>query len=536
MKVVFQYNHRINKKKLLSSTAMLDKRGIEGRDIIMSQPQGPHIPALEMQAQPKQQLTQRLIMSQYMQQAINLLQIPLIELSSFIEEQVMTNPILESVEDDRDHVIDGEDYPQHVLEEIDQVNSENEQDDKEIVINEQDFAILRQLDEDFYDYVNESQFLYSQKNRDDEKLKTYLESSICAEPKLYEQLTQQARQSFENPEDLHAATILIGYIDEQGLLKTALTEIALFHGLSETQLLKVLKEIQTFEPYGVGAASIQASLLIQLTCLHKENTLAYRILAHCYEHLLYNRIPLIAKKLGCSIQQVQEAIEKDILKLNLHPGAQLSQQQAQFLLPDVTLRQEGDELIVEVNREHAPGLRLNHHYLKMLEDPEVPTATKSFIKHHIFSAKWLARNLQQRYSTIERIAASLAKRQYDFFTNPSGKLMPLTMKALAEELNVHESTIARTVANKYLNSPRGLIPLRAFFTHGYLSEEGQDLSAQTVREAIIDIIEKEDKKKPFSDEEISALLKERGISCARRTVAKYRCMLKIGNKLQRRRF
>ena len=146
------------------------------------------------------------------------------------------------------------------------------------------------------------------------------------------------------------------------------------------------------------------------------------------------------------------------------------------------------------------------------------------------------RNLQQRYSTIERIAQSLAKRQYAFFTNPNGQLVPLTMKTVADELNVHESTIARTVSNKYLFCPRGLFPLRAFFTNKYISNDGEDLSSTTVKEAISSIIDKEDKNHPLSDEKISHLLKNNGINCARRTVAKYRFMLEIGNTQQRKKF
>ena len=479
---------------------------------------------------PKQQfqLSQRLIMSAHMQQAIHLLQVPLLELKPFIEEQVILNPVLEIAhqEEENENPPDEEEAPK----------AEIDEGEKEISISDKDLTILSRLDEDFRDHFAGSESAPMPRNSEDDKLKTYVEQSVFLEPSLQEQLLQEAHDSFENPRDLEIAVILIGYIDEFGFLKTPLSEICLLHYLDARDVQRILAEIQTFEPYGVGAASIQESLLIQLRCLHKEQTLAYQIVRDYYEQLLHNHIPLIQKNLKCSFEEIQQAIEKDISKLDLHPGTHFSTRHPQILIPDVTLRQENEQLIVEVERDYAPPLRLNHRYLKMMDDPSVPTETKHFIKRHVFSARWLMRNLQQRYSTLERIAQSLAVKQYEFFTQPDGKLIPLTMKSLADELNVHESTIARTVANKSIYSPRGLFALRTFFTNKYVSEEGQDLSSTTVKHAILDLIKGENKSHPLSDEKISVLLKQKGIPCARRTVAKYRLLLKIGNTQQRRKF
>jgi len=255
-----------------------------------------------------------------------------------------------------------------------------------------------------------------------------------------------------------------------------------------------------------------------------------------YDDLLHNHLPLIQKSLGCSMEDLRGSIDHDIAKLDIRPGANFSSRKPQPILPDVTLRQEGDQLIVEVEREHIGKIRLNRRYLKMLDDPEVPVKTKQYIKSHFLSVKWLMRNLQQRFSTVERIAESLAKRQREFFIDPEGQLVPLTMKVLAEELELHESTIARTVSNKYINSPRGLMSLRDFFTSGYVSAEGDEMSSTTVRDAIVDIINGEDSKHPFSDDKISEMLESKGIHCARRTIAKYRTGLEIGNTHQRRKF
>jgi RNA polymerase sigma-54 factor len=480
-------------------------------------------PSVQLEAAPKQQmhLAQRLIMSAHMQQAIRLLQLPLQELEPFIEEQVVLNPLLEIA----NHEEDAEEEPQTKPEE-----------EQEISISDQDLTILNRLEEDLRDHFAESEPAPIKRSSEDEKLKTYLEQSICASPTLQEQLLHQAHETFGTRHELEIAEVLIGYIDEFGFLKTPLSEICSLHHFSESEAQVVLKEIQIFEPYGVGASTIQESLLIQLRCLHKEQTLAYQMIRDHYDQLLHNQIPLIQRQLKCSYADIQKAIEKDIAKLDLHPGTHFSSQPPQAIIPDVTLRQENDRLIVEVERDYIPSLRLNSHYLKMLNHPDVPHETKQFIKHHFLSARWLVRNLQQRFSTIERIAQALAEKQFAFFTQPDGQLVPLTMKTLADELNVHESTIARTVSNKYLYSPRGLFPLRAFFTAKYVSEEGEDLSSATVKQAILDLIAQEDKKSPLSDEKISLLLKQKGILCARRTVAKHRLALEIGNTQQRRKF
>lgn len=467
-----------------------------------------------------QQMSQKLIMSAHMQQAIHLLQLPVQELETFIEEQVVLNPILEM----------GESSEKETPDEREPRENEN----REVEISDQDLSILNRLEEDWKDHFsqNESPVRTTEEN----ELKSYLEQSICAEPGLNEQLIIQAHDTFEDPNQLAIAEILIGYIDEFGFLKTPLPEICALHGLNEDLVKKVLSEIQTFEPKGVGANSIQESLLIQLRFLNKEGTLAYQIVKDHYDDLLHNHIPLIQKKLKRPLEEIQTAIDHDISKLDLHPGRQFSNRPSQDIIPDVTLREENGKLFVDVEKDRTPSLRLNIQYLDMLKDPSLPNETKHFIKNHLFSARWLMRNLEQRYSTLERIAQSLAVRQADFFMKPDGNIVPLTMQTVADELNVHESTVARIVSNKYINTPRGLFLLRTFFTNKYVSEDGEDLSSSTVKQALLEMIEKEDKQHPLSDEKLSALLKQKGIPCARRTVAKYRTLLQIANTQQRKKF
>jgi RNA polymerase sigma-54 factor len=490
----------------------------------------PILQLISKQAQSLKQI-QRLIMTPQMQQALHLLQLPILELSTLVEMELEQNPVLESVNEN-----EGEDLNIDALEADSSEESENleQNPEKALRFDDQDFDVLKQMDEDFREHFSESTN-FTQRNKEEEQRQAYMESSIVAETTLFNYLMKQAHDTFETDEELAIAEALIGNFDENGFLKVNLEEIALLTQIDIKKIQKVIVEIQDFEPFGVGAQNLQESLLIQLRCLAKKQTLAYKIVDQHYDDLLHNRIPTIQKGLKCSPEEIYEALERHISKLDLHPGVCYSHQIIQSIVPDVTLRLEKDELIVEVNDEAIPSLKINHRYLRMLDDETQTLETKDFIKNKIISAKWLLKNIYQRNETIQRIAESLAERQKEFFLNPEGKLVPLTMKTISEELGLHESTIARAVNSKYIETPRGLFSLRFFFTNAYLTNEG-DISSKTVKQVLLEILEDEEKQKPLSDEAISNAIKARGIPCARRTVAKYRAELKIGNAQQRKRF
>lgn len=467
---------------------------------------------------------QRMIMTPQMQQAIHLMQLPVMELAEMIENELELNPVLESQEDPIEEEIKEE--PQ----DLDQIP------EKELTFEERDFDVLRRLDEDFRDHFSDAESYQSKRSSDEEKAKSYVEQSILDEESLFEHLMHQAKETFESQEEVSMAEAIAGSLDDTGLLPTPLKEIALLHHFDEEKLAKVLEEMQKFDPYGIGASSIRESMLIQLRCLQKTNTLAYAILENHYEDLLNNRIPTIAKGLHCSVNEVQDAIAHHLARLDLHPGTLFSKLPTQHLVADAAINQEGDELVVTINDDRFPTIRFNSRYLRMLNDESLNTETKDFIKGKILSAKWFLKNIEQRNETIHRIVSVIAEKQKEFFINPQGNLIPLTMKSIAQELSLHESTIARAVANKNLNSPRGLLPLRFFFSNAYTSSEGDDVSSKTVRDYLKKIVDEENKMKPLSDESISRMMNKIGIPCARRTVAKYRAELHIGNAKQRRQF
>jgi RNA polymerase sigma-54 factor len=474
-----------------------------------------------------------------MQQAINLLQLPVQELAVLIEQEIARNPLLE---------IDVEEtYPEYeepggvaLEEQIREHDYERESiDSRDVSFDRDDFSILQRLDEEYHDYFSEQESSHnSHSNRDEDQLKQFQDSLITAHPSLYEHLLSQFRLSYNNApqQELEVSEMIIGNLDERGFLTTSLEELAILYDVEIFLLQSVLKKVQTLEPYGVGASDVRESFLIQLRCLKKQNTLAYRILDRHYEDLLNNRIPIIQKSLGCSASEITKAMEKDIAKLSLRPATAYVQHIVPYIIPDAHIFLDRGELIVELNDQELPSLKLNHQYFKMLEDTTVPSDTRDYIRDKLSSGKWLVRNIYQRNETLRRILILLIIKQAQFFKDPQGQLIPLTMKILAEELELHESTIARAVANKYIDTPRGLLSLRSFFTNAYVTEEGDDISAQTVKAALQELVHSEDKKKPYSDENLSKLLKDKGINCARRTIAKYRLELNIGNTTQRRKY
>jgi RNA polymerase sigma-54 factor len=480
---------------------------------------------LSLQQKVKQ--AQFLMMSSEMQQAINLLQLPATELAITVTEHLEQNPIAEIAEDSEEE--SEEEQNQEPDEDLDLL-------DNPLSFREDDFEIMRRLDDDFRNNMTEESPYHVHRTAEEKEYQGYLEQSICAHSTLFEHLMQQANETFECENERTMAEAIIGNFNENGYLQTPLHEIALLNNFSLEKLQEVLFKIHSFEPHGIGAATLQESLLNQLRLQGKQNTLATHIISNHYDDLLHNRLPAIQKSLKCTPQEIADAINHDLLHLDLHPGTSYSHEPVQAIIPDVTLRLEGEELLVDINHDFMPPLRLNTKYRKMVEDPELAPDTKEFILKKIASFKWLLRNIHQRGDTLTKIAQSLTKKQKQFFLDPEGELLPWTMKELAEELDLHESTIARAVANKYINTPRGLLPLRFFFSSSYLNDEGHNISSDTVRKAIKELIQNEDKKQPFSDKILAKHLKENGIICARRTIAKYRGELKLGNAQQRRKF
>jgi RNA polymerase sigma-54 factor len=467
----------------------------------------------------KQTQSQRFILSEWMQHALKVLQLPLAELSQKMEEEIDQNPLLE-----REEINDDEEV------EVEEKGVEEE----ELRFSEDDFSVLTRIDDEFSDLTLEAPI--APRTRETDERSAFLEASLTDTPSLYETLIRQAADTFNTEEELQAAEILIGYIDDHGFLTTPLKEIAADQKLSVKELEKALAEIQTFDPAGVGAKNLQESFLIQLRRLKKKKSLAYLIVEKHFDDLVHNHIPALQKKLKVPLETLNDEIHRVIAKLDKHPGLSFTKDPTRFIAPDIKVEERDGVLEVVVNHDPLPPLRLNNQYLKMLKDPELPKETRAFIEEKLKSAKWLMRIIDQRESTLTKIVKDLIRRDKDYFLEPGGKLKPLTMKTVADEIGVHESTVARAVQNKYLSCARGIIPLRSFFNSTFHADDGEEISASTIKELIKNLIEQEEPSAPLSDEKITEIIRAKGIVCARRTVAKFRSELNLGNRHQRRKF
>jgi len=461
--------------------------------------------------------SQLLMMLPQMQQAISLLQSPILEMSQLIDMEIEKNPLID------------------MIEELAEERLKKSEDPEEVAIDHNDFEILKRLDDEYRDFFDQND-VKPRISKTDEELKAFLDNSVVTPETLFHYLQNQAAETFETGKEKELAELIIGSLDDRGLLETPLQELAVIGQCDLEEMERILFMIQEFEPYGVGARTVQECLLIQLRQYGKKGSPAEKIIQECYEELLQNKIPAIQKKLNLEPQEIGRIIENDIAPLDLHPGAIFSSPNESYIVPEAEICEEKGKLVVLINDDSVPRLRLNRKYLRMLEDNDLPTETREYIYQHMMSAKWLMKNVYQRNETIRRILEYLADKQKEYLINPLGELVPMYMLDVAEELDLHESTIARAVANKYIYTPRGMVSLRAMFTFSYKREDGKAISSQTVREAIARIVDAEDKNKPLSDQKISSKLKETGIPCARRTIAKYRQELNIGNAQQRRQY
>lgn len=465
-----------------------------------------------------QKQQQRLVMLPQMQQAIQVLQMPIMELAAWMEEQMEINPLMIQEEYDEE------------------VNVSDEEVDEEAEFSDRDLALLEHLDQELHDSSPRDE--EDRDSAEERKRHAFAEQFAATFASLSEHLHAQARETFFRREDLCLAEAIIGNLNENGFLQASPSEIAALCKSSIKRVQQVLSKIQTFDPVGVGASTIQECLLLQLKQQGKEYSLAGQILKDHYEDFLHHRLAILQKKLHRPIELIEKVIKEEIACLSLYPGTELGPLHfTQQIVPDVYLREEGHDWYVSVNDDPLPIFRVDPRYLRMLEDASIPQETKEFVLQKLRGIKWLWRTLNHRGETLINITYAIAKHQQEFLMSPQGKLRPLTMQEISSELGLHESTIARTISGKYVETPRGLFSLRSLVGQGYSSDASDEALASTeVRDLIRQLIRNEDKMKPLSDAAIAMKLREQGVSCARRTIAKYRADLQLGNAQQRRHF
>src|SRR5438093_8638065 len=462
-----------------------------------------------------QNLSLQQVLAPQLQQSLLILQAPLLELRNLVQQEMETNPVLEELATDPDSPSTTE-------------SAASDQEFKE------EFDKLAKLDEEWRDYMAQSGS-YSARAHEDEEKRQFFFDSIATTETLQQHLMSQLNQQVLNANDRKTAELIIGNIDDNGFLQTTPEEMALSSGISKEDFEKMLTLIQSFYPPGVGARDLRECLLIQLQREGKESSLEYKIIAEHMEDLGKRRFPEIARRMGISVEEVQEVANK-ISRLNPRPGQVFAAAPQNYVLPDVTVEKVDGDYQIILNNEQIPHLRISNIYKDIIAQDNNGAEVKDYIRDKIRNGKFLIRSIHQRQQTISNIAHQIVSRQRDFFEHGPSHLKPMTMGHIADAVGVHETTVSRAVSGKYMATPQGVFEMKYFFTPGYQTASGESMSNTSVKEAILDLVKHEDGNSPLSDHEIVEILSERGIPIARRTVAKYRTELHILPSHMRRKY
>lgn len=484
-----------------------------------------------MEARLELKLSQKLIMTPQLQQAIKLLQLSRLELVQSISQELVENPVLEELAQeasdetseaegestsDSDASVAGESVPES-----------NEAEQGETAELKSDLELGPQWDE----YLNElgDGRDYGYNEADEKELPSY-DQTLTRLPSLSDHLLWQLRLSTSDPNMVKGGEWIIGNIDDDGYLRATLEELSLESGIPGKDMERALELIQSFDPMGVGARNLQECLLIQVKQLDLQGTLVEKIILNHLPDLEKRKYPNIAKVLNVTPQDVMESSQIIIHDLEPKPGRPFLASDTNYVVPDVYVTKVEDRYVVQLNDEGLPRVRINPYYRKLLSRKEsVDKVTKEYIEERLRSAQWLIKGMEQRSKTIYKVAESLVKFQGDFLDQGISHLKPMVLKDVAEDIGMHESTISRVTTNKYMHTPQGIFPMKFFFTTGFSvgAGAGTEVSSLTVKDVIQKMVKEEDPSTPLKDQQIVDALKAKGIDIARRTVAKYREELRI---------
>jgi RNA polymerase sigma-54 factor len=490
--------------------------------------------ALELRQSLK--LAQQLVMTPQLQQAIKLLQLSRLELATTIQQEMEQNPLLEE-----------------------ELSQSQEQDDpgetggpEEVGLNgtveaaepaESEFTGEIRLEEpsslqeiNWQDYANEYESLPTTSRLGEDPDAPSSLDILTRKPDLNSHLQWQLRLSGLSDEEQEVGNFIIGNLNRDGFLETDLNGITAEMGCSEEMGLKMLAVVQDMDPPGIGAANLKESLLLQLDRLGLGDSLAAEIVRHHLGLLEHHNYAGIVRATKATPQEV-EAANQVIINLDPFPGRQYADEEPQYIIPDVYVYKMDGEYVIMINDEGLPRLRISNFYRDVLRgDRQVPAATKDYIQDKMRSAAWLIKSIQQRQRTIYRVVESIIKFQRDFFERGIEYLKPLVLRDVAQDIEMHESTISRVTSNKYVHTPQGIFELKYFFTSSIEREDGGDsMSSLAIKNRLKAIVADENPAKPLSDNDIADIFKKDDIRLARRTVAKYREQLGIlPSKLRRK--
>lgn len=453
----------------------------------------------------------QMVLAPQLRQSLEMLQVPIMELRAMIQKEIEQNPTLEEL------------APEGPTLEIE--TAPGEATDNSEMDFDKEFEVLAKLDDEWRDYF--FQDLDNRPyNKDDDKKHQFLMDSLPQKESLQEHLMDQLHMSALSPHDQQIGEMIIGSINDDGYLASSMEELSDTTPFTVEHLLEVLLVIQDFHPIGIGASDLRDCLWLQLERIGKADTLAGDIVRGHLDLLGAHKLQLIAKAVKATVDEVKVAAEF-IHSLDPKPGRLFSGEIAAYVHPEVVVRKVEGEYVIILNDEQLPHLRISRHYRQLMENPATTTEVKSYIRDRLRASSFLLKSIDQRQKTIYKISAEIVRYQTPFLDNGVSHLKPLTMSTVADAVGVHETTVSRAVNQKYMRTPIGTYELKYFFTPGLMTADGSSISNKTVKDMIANMVAQEDLAKPLSDQAIMEKLKEDGVKVARRTVAKYRIVLKI---------
>ncbi len=473
--------------------------------------------ALELQQNLR--LQQQLVMTPQLQMAIKLLQVSRMELVEMIQQELETNPTLE------------EEVQEVDVEQSDEPEVAKEPEAKEVTIEEkfEDFA-------DWQNYMDEFNSTGRIHMETEKKEAPDYEAFTASKTSLADHLRWQLLMTRPTEEEETIGSYIIGCIDEDGYLDTSAEEIAGFAGTTAEKVESVLAVMQTFDPPGICSRDLKECLLRQAAYLGIDDPVVVAIISDHLKDLENKRYKVIAKALHKSIEEIVAAVEL-IKRLDPKPGDKYTESEEIYIVPDVYVYKDGDDFVILLNDDDMPQVQINSYYKKAVKKGEpIPSDAKNYLKDRLRSAEWLIKSIQHRRRTIYNVMTSIVKFQRPFFEHGISHLKPMVLRDVAEDIEMHESTISRVTNNKYAYTPQGIFELKFFFNSSINRSHGETIASASVQEEIRRIIERENPKKPYSDKKIAEMLKGGDIDIARRTVAKYRENLGILPSSKRKQF
>jgi RNA polymerase sigma-54 factor len=479
--------------------------------------------ALELKQSMK--LAQSLVVTPQLQQAIKLLQLSQLELSALIEKELLENPVLEesdsTTEEPEQEKSHAEEHEEAKVEDRGHEHSIDE-------IGNKDGELKEPVNFDWDSYLdtyNEPGMGTPKEIKTEETFS--FENVMRQTESLQDHLLWQLHLSTFTERENEIGTEIIGNINEDGYLQASVQEIASKAGSTEAEAEAMLAKVQTFDPIGVAARDIQECLILQAKKLGADVSLIERAIRDNLPDLEKHDHSALAKKLDIPLQKAKE-IAHTISEFEPKPGRPFSKEEPQYIVPDVYVQKVGNEYVVTLNEDGMPKLKVSNFYRRaLMRGSTVGDHTKEYIQERMRAAMWLIKSIHQRQRTLFRVSSSIVKFQKDFFENGMANLKPLVLKDVADDIEMHESTISRVTTNKFMHTSRGIFELKFFFNSGIQQLEGGGVASEAVKSMIEKLIKGEDAKSPLSDREIVDILKQRNIDIARRTVAKYREIMNI---------